>query len=89
MISPCALHWSRNYLLKPTGQHFVEQPVHYTPVIIHTENDNLSVYFINHSDQEVVILKHSYVRAMEKSPKTRSRYMLRRHFSGTCLSTRI
>ena len=50
MIIPCALHCSRNYLLKPTGQHFVEQPVHYTPVIIHTENDNLSVYFINHSD---------------------------------------
>ena len=89
MTIPCALHCSGNYLLKPPGQHFVEQPVHYTPVIIHAENDNLSVYFINHSDKEVVIHKHSYVRAMEKSPKTRSTYVLRRHFSGTCLSTRI
>ena len=89
MTIPCALHCSGDYLLKPPGQHFVEQPVHYTPVIIHAENDNLSVYFINHSDQEVVIRKHSYVRVMEKCPKTRWTYVLRRHFSGTCLSTRI
>ena len=36
------------------------------PVVINAENKNLPVHFINHSDQEVVIPKHSYVGAMEK-----------------------
>ena len=66
MTIPCALSCSRNYLFQPSGQHFVGQPVHYTPVIINAENYNLPVRFINHSDQEIVILKHSYVGALEK-----------------------
>ena len=66
MTIPCALSCSRNYLFQPSGQHFVWQPVHYTPVIINAENYNLPVRFINHSDQEIVILKHSYVGALEK-----------------------
>ena len=37
-----------------------------TPVIINAENEKLPLHFINHSDHEVVIPKHSYVRAMEK-----------------------
>ena len=42
---------------------FVEQPV---PALISAKNDNLPVHFINHSDEEVVIPKHSYDGAMEK-----------------------
>ena len=45
---------------------FFEQPVHFTAGIINAENGNLPVHFINHSDQEVVIPKHSYAGAMEK-----------------------
>ena len=44
----------------------MNQPVQYTPVILNAENDNLPVHFINHSDYEVVIPKHSYVVAMEE-----------------------
>ena len=66
MTIPCALPRSQNYLFEPSGQRFVEQPVHYTPVIINAENDNLPVHFINHSVKEVVIPKHSYVGAMQK-----------------------
>ena len=66
MTTPWALPRSRNYLFEPSKQHFVDQPVQYTPVIINAENDNLPVHFISHSDHEVVIPKHSYVRAMEK-----------------------
>ena len=32
------------YLLQPLKQHFVDQPVQYTPVIISAENDNLPVH---------------------------------------------
>ena len=66
MNIPCALPRSGNYLFKPSGHHFVEQPVHYTPVITNAKKDSLPVHFINHSDQEVVIPKQSYVGAMEK-----------------------
>ena len=66
MTTPWALPRSRNYLFEPSKQHFVDQPVQYTPVIINAENDNLPVHFISHNDHEVVIPKHSYVRAMEK-----------------------
>ena len=66
MTIPCALSHSRNYLFKPLEQHFVDHPVQYTSVIINAENEKLPLHFINHSDHEVVIPKHSYVRAMEK-----------------------
>ena len=65
MTIRCALPHSGTYLFKPSGQCFAEQPVHYTPVIINAANDNLPGHFINHSDQEVVIPKHSCVGAME------------------------
>ena len=35
------------------------------PLGINAENKNLPVHFMNHSDQEVVIHKHSYVVTME------------------------
>ena len=35
-------------------------------MIINAANDNLPVHFINHSDRDVVVPKHTYVRAMEK-----------------------
>ena len=66
MTIPCVPPGPRNYLFEPSEQHFVDQPVQYTPVIINAENDNLPVHFINHSDHEVVIPKHSYVKAMEE-----------------------
>ena len=66
MTIACALFCSENYFFEPSKQHFVDQPVQYTPVIINAENDNLPAHFINHSDHEVVISKHSYVKAMEK-----------------------
>ena len=52
-------------LIRTVWTAFVGQPVHYTPVIINAENDNLPVHFINDSDQEIVIPKHSYVENME------------------------
>ena len=66
MTIPCALPRSGNYLFVQSDRCFVEQPVHYMPVIINAENGNLPVHFINHSNQEVAIPKHSYVGAMEK-----------------------
>ena len=66
MTIPCALSHSGNYLFKTSKQQFVDHPVQYTPVIINAENEKLPLHFINHSDHEVVIPKHSYVRAMEK-----------------------
>ena len=83
MTTPCALPRSQNYLFEPSGQRFVEKPVHYTPVIINAENDNLPVHFINHSDKEVVIPKHSYVGAMQKVQES-DQDVPRRHFSRTC-----
>ena len=35
-------------------------------MIINAANDNLPVHFINHSDRDVVVPKHTYVGAMEK-----------------------
>ena len=66
MTIPCVFPCSRNYLFEPSSQRFFKQPVHFTPVIINAENGNLTVYFINHSDQEIIIPKHSYVASMEK-----------------------
>ena len=66
MTISCTLPHSRNYLFKPSQQHFIDHPVQYTPVIIDATNDNLPVHFINHSDHETVIPNHSYVGAMEK-----------------------
>ena len=66
MTTPCALPHSKNCLFKPLQQHFVDQQVQYTPVMINAENDNLSVHFINHSNHEVVIPKDSYVEVMEE-----------------------
>ena len=66
MTIPCTLPHTGNYLFEPSQQHFVDHPVQYTPVIIDAANDNLPVHFINHSDHEIVIPKHSYVGAMEK-----------------------
>ena len=62
----CTLPHSGNYLFELSQQHFVDHPVQYTPVIIDAANDNLPVHFINHSDHEIVIPKHSYVGVMEK-----------------------
>ena len=66
MTIPCTLPRSSNYLFELSQQHFVDHPLQYTPVIINAENDNLPVHFINHSNHEIVITKHSYVGAMEK-----------------------
>ena len=66
MTIPCTLPRSGNSLFELSKQHFADQPVESTPVIINAENDNLPVHFINHNDHEVVIPKHSYVGAMEK-----------------------
>ena len=66
MTNPCTLPRSGNSLFELSKQHFADQPVESTPVIINAENYNLPVHFINHSDRDVVVPKHTYVRAMEK-----------------------
>ena len=66
MTIPCTLLCSGNYLYEPLAQNFSDHPVHCTPVIINAANDNLSVHFINHSDRDVVVPKHTHVGAMEK-----------------------
>ena len=55
-----------NFSFEPSQQHFVNQPVQYTPVIINAENGNLPVHFINHSDHEDFIPNDSYVEAMKE-----------------------
>ena len=65
ITNPSTLSRSRNSLFKLSKQHFGNQPVESTPVIIKTENDNLPVHFINHSDHDVVVPKHTYVGVME------------------------
>ena len=35
-------------------------------MIVNAANGNLPVHFINHSDRDVVVPKHTYVEAMEK-----------------------
>ena len=66
MTNPCTFPRSRNSLFELPKQHFADQPVESAPVIIHAENYNLPVHFINHSDRDVVVPKHTYVGAMEK-----------------------
>ena len=66
MTNPCTLPHSGNSLFELLKQHFDDQPVESTPVIINAEDDNLPVHFINHSDRDVVEPKHIYVEAMEK-----------------------
>ena len=66
MTIPCTLPPSRNPLLELLKQHFANQQVESTPVIINAENDNLPVHFINHSDGDIVLPKHSYVGPMEE-----------------------
>ena len=66
MTNPCTLPRSGNSLFELSKQHFADQPVESTLVIINAENDNLPVHFINHSDRDVVVPKHTYVGAMEK-----------------------
>ena len=66
MTNPCTLPHSGNSLFELPKQHFADQPVESTPVIINTANDNLPVHFINHSDHDVVVPKHTGVEAMEK-----------------------
>ena len=66
MTNPCTLPRSGNSLFELSKQHFADQPVESTPVIINAENYNLPVHFINHSDRDVVVPKHTYVGAMEK-----------------------
>ena len=55
MTIPSTLPRSENSLLELSKQHFANQPVESTPVIINTKNDNLPVHCINHSDHAVVI----------------------------------
>ena len=66
MTNPCTLPRSKNSLFELSKQHFDDQPVESTPVIINTENENLPVHFINHNDHDVVVPEHNYVGAMEK-----------------------
>ena len=63
---PFTLPRSGNYLSELSAQSFADHPVHCTPVTINAANDNLPVHFINHSDRDVVVPKHTYVGAMEK-----------------------
>ena len=66
MTIPYTLPCSRNCLFESLAQDFADHPVHCTPVIINAANGNLPVHFINHSDRDVVVPKHTYVEAMEK-----------------------
>ena len=94
MTIPCNLPRSGNSLLELSKQHFADQPVDSTPVIINAENGNLPIHFINQSDHEVVITKYSYVRAMEKVqesnqdtlPSNTSPEPVSQHASPKCLA---
>ena len=66
MTNPCALLRSGNFLFELSKQDFADQPAESTSVIINAEKDNLPVHFINHSDHDVVVPKHTYVEAIEK-----------------------
>ena len=66
MTNPCTLPRSGNSLFELSKQHFADQPVESTPVIINAENDNLPVHLINHSNRDVAVPKHIYVGALEK-----------------------
>ena len=62
----CTRTRSINPLFELLKQHFADQQVESTPVIINAENDNLPVHFINHSEGDIVLPKHSYVGPMEE-----------------------
>ena len=66
MTNPCTLPRSGNPLFELPKQHIADQPIESTPVIINAESYNLPVHFINHSDRDVVVPKHTCVGAMEK-----------------------
>ena len=66
MTISCTLPHSRNHLFEPSAENLVDHPVHCAPVTINVANDNLPVHFINHSDRDVAVPKHTYVGAMEK-----------------------
>ena len=66
MTNPCTLPRFGNSLLELPKQHIADQPVESTPAIINAENYNSPVHFINHSDRDVVVPKHTYFGAMEK-----------------------
>ena len=66
MTNICTLPRSGNSLFELPKQHFADQPVESTPVIINAENYNLHVHFINHSEPDVVVPKYTYVGAVEK-----------------------
>ena len=66
ITNPCTLPRSGNSLFGLSKEHFADQTVESTPVIINAENDNSPVHFINHSDRDVVAPKHTYLGAMEK-----------------------
>ena len=65
MTNPCTLPCSGNSLFELSKQHFADQPVESTTVIINAENDNLPGH-LNHSDRDVVVSNHTYVGTMEK-----------------------
>ena len=65
MTNPCTLPRSGNSLFELSKQHFADQPVESTTVIINAENDNLPGH-LNHSDRDVVVPNHTYVGTMEK-----------------------
>ena len=65
MTIPCTLLHSGTYLFEPSAQNLANHPVHCTPVIINATNDNLPVHFIDHSNRDIVVPKHTYVGAME------------------------
>ena len=66
MTTFCTHPHSKISLFEPSQQHFVDQPIQYTPVIINAENGNLTVHFINHIYHEDFIPKDSYVEAMKE-----------------------
>ena len=88
MTTPCGLLRSKNFLFKPSQQHFVDQTVQYTPVIINAENGNLPVTL-----STTVTMKILYPRAvMSKSwrkSKFRPRYILQQGFCRTSWSTHL
>ena len=76
MTISCTLPHTRNYLFEPSAENLVDHPVHCAPVTINAANDNLPVHFINHSDRDVVVPKHTYVGAMEKVQESDQDYLL-------------
>ena len=69
MTNPCTLPCSENSLFELSKQHFADQPVESTTVIINAENDNLPGH-LNHSDRDIVVPNHTYVGTMEKVQKS-------------------